>query len=99
MEKIFQKVVEIVSEHTGAQVEQIKSDKHEEFVNYRIILINALSKVGFSDSKIACKIGMTRQGVNFLKSKLDCRLKHNRVLSSIWQEISKELASNQFISK
>lgn len=92
-------MVEIVSEHTDCDKHLILKDKHEEFVNYRIILINALSIAGFSDSKIAYHIGMTRQGVNFLKSKLDFRLKHNRILSSIWQEISKELASNQFFSK
>ena len=94
MEKIFEKVVEIVSENTGAEAELILKDRHEEYVNYRILLINALSKIGFSDSAIARHLGLTRQGVNFLKSKLDNRLKHNRILSSIWQDISKSLASN-----
>lgn len=94
MEKIFEKVVEIVSEHTGSNPELILKDRHEEFVSYRIILINALSKVGFSDASIARQLGLTRQGVNWLKSKLDNRIKHNRILSSIWQEISKQLASN-----
>ena len=94
MEKIFEKVVEIVSERTGASFEMIKSDRHEESVSYRILLINALSKLGFSDTAIASKLGITRQGVNWLKSKMDSRLKHSLVLSSIWQEISKALASN-----
>lgn len=94
MENIFEKVVEIVSEHTGAEPELILKDRHEEYVSYRIILINALSKLGFSDTNIACRLGLTRQGVNWLKSKLDNRIKHNRILSSIWQEISKSLASN-----
>lgn len=94
MEKIFQKVMEIVSEHTGASPEQILKDRHEEYVSYRIILINALSKTGFSDATIARFLGLTRQGVNWLKSKLDSRIRHNRILSSIWQEISKTLANN-----
>lgn len=94
MENIFEKVVQIVSEHTGASYDLIKSDRHEEYVNYRIILICALSKLGFSDTAISRELGITRQGVNWLKSKMDIRLKHNRILASIWQEISKSLASD-----
>lgn len=99
MEKIFNEVVKIVSEHTGSDTKLMIKDKHEEFVNYRVILINALSKVGYSDTEIANKLGLTRQGVNWLKNKLSTRTNRNIVLSSIWQNIVKELASNQFISK
>ncbi|RHV92566.1 hypothetical protein DXA95_12230 [Odoribacter sp. OF09-27XD] len=64
MEKIFEKMVEIVSEYTGATKNEILTGKTEELVNYRAILLSFLHDLGFSDVAISKYVNLTRQGVN-----------------------------------
>lgn len=98
MEKIFEKVVEIVSEHTGATTKQILTGKTEEYVNYRAILFNALHEIGFSDTAISSHTSMTRQGINKLRNSLPYRKRHNIILSTTCQQISNHLATINLLS-
>ena len=98
MENIFEKVVEIVSEHTGATKDQILNGKTEECVNYRGILICSLSELGLSDASISRYLGITRQGVNKLRNSFPCRKKHNLILATTTQLIRNHLATEKLIS-
>lgn len=91
MDKIFFKVVKILQFETETTEEQLLRDKHEEFVNYRILLIQALHKLGYSDRAIADKFGFTRQGVCWLRNQFDTRIKHRYTLASHWKEIAKQI--------
>lgn len=98
MEKIFEKVVEIVSDYTGATKDEILTGKTEELVNYRAILLCSLHDLGFSDITISKYVNLTRQGVNKLRNSLPYRKKHNLILSTTCQRISNYLATINLIS-
>lgn len=93
MDKVFTKVLSIIQEYTEISSDRILKDKHEECVDYRILLIEALHRVGISDQAIADRLQLTRQGVNYLRNKFKQRIKFSYNLSSIWKEIEKELKS------
>lgn len=93
MEKVFSKVVEIVQEYTEITLDKLLKDKHEESVDYRILLIEALHRVGISDQAIADRLQLTRQGVNYLRNKFKQRIRFSYNLSSIWKEIEKRLTN------
>lgn len=98
MEKIFEKVVQIVSEHTGATENEILYGKTEEFVNYRAIVVCTLYDLGLKDTAISRYINVTRQGVNKLRNSLPYRKKHNLILSTTCQHISNHIATINLIS-
>lgn len=98
MEKIFEKVVQIVSEHTGATREELLYGKTEECVNYRAVLVSSLHDLGFKDVVICRYTNQTRQGVNKLRNSLPYRKKHNLILSTTCQLISNHLATTNLIS-
>lgn len=93
MEKIFEKVVQIVSEYTGASANDILTGKTEQCVNCRAILVSSLYSLGFNDTSIAQYLNLTRQGVNKLRNSLPYRKKHNLILSTTCQQISNYLAT------
>lgn len=95
MEKIFEKVVEIVSENTGLTNNEILTGKRNEQINARAILIYNLSKIGFTDNLISKYTGLSRQGVNKLKKSYHFRSKQNIYLSTVAQQICKQV-SNYF---
>ena len=91
MDKIFFKVVKILQFETETTEFELLHDKHEEYVNYRILLIQALRKLGYSDKAIADKLGFTRQGVCWLRNQFAHRIKHRYTLANHWKEIDKQL--------
>ena len=66
----------------------------EECADARSVLVHALSRV-LTDSQIATLMGRTRQGVNFIRMGWSNR-KDKWGVASIWKEMSKFLASNDF---
>lgn len=98
MEKIFDKVVNIVSDRTGVNRNDLINSRKEECVDARSILINLLSELGFTDSLISKYTCLTRQGVNKLKNTFNDRKKHSFILSTNYQQIRNELATDQLIS-
>ena len=98
MEKIYNKIVEIVSGRTGLDYNDLINSKKEECVDARSILINLLSELGFTDSLISKHTRLTRQGVNKLKNSFHDRKKHSFILSTTYQQIRSELATNKLIS-
>ena len=65
MESIFNEVLQKVAEVTGADVLKGKSEASSDA---RYVLITALSKLGYSNAEVAEAMGMTRQGVGYLKN-------------------------------
>lgn len=98
MEKIFNKVVEIVSERTGIERNDLLCSKKQEHVDARSILINLLSELGFTDTLISRYTCLTRQGVNKLKNTFNDRKRNSFILSTNYQQIRNELATNNLIS-
>ena len=66
----------------------------EECTDARSVLVHALSRF-LTDSQIATLMGRTRQGVNFIRMGWSNR-KDKWGVASIWKEMSKFLASNDF---
>ena len=66
----------------------------EESADARSVLVHALSRY-LTDSQIATLMGRTRQGVNFIRLGWSNR-KDKWGVASIWKEMSKFLASNDF---
>ena len=66
----------------------------EECADARSVLVHALSRF-LTDSQIATLMGRTRQGVNFIRMGWSNR-KDKWGVASIWKEMSKFLASNDF---
>ena len=95
MEKIFNQVVKIVSEETGINDNDLIHSKKEECVDARSILINLLSELGFTDTLISRYTCLTRQGV---KNTFNDRKRNSFILSTNYQQIRNELATNNLIS-
>lgn len=91
MEKLFFKVVKIVQLETETTEYQLFRDKHEEYVSYRVLLIYALSKLGYTDRTISDRLGITRQGVCWLRNQFTSRLRNRYTLASHWKVIEKQL--------
>lgn len=66
----------------------------EECADARSVLVHSLSRF-LTDSQIATLMGRTRQGVNFIRMGWNNR-KDKWGVASIWKEMSKFLASNDF---
>lgn len=66
----------------------------EECADARSVLVHSLSRF-LTDSQIATLMGRTRQGVNFIRMGWSNR-KDKWGVASIWKEMSKFLASNDF---
>ena len=66
----------------------------EECADARSVLVHSLSRF-LTDSQIATLMGRTRQGVNFIRMGWSNR-KDKWGVASIWKEVSKFLASNDF---
>ena len=66
----------------------------EEWADARSVLVHSLSRF-LTDSQIATLMGRTRQGVNFIRMGWGNR-KDKWGVASIWKEMSKFLASNDF---
>ena len=64
-ESIFNEVLQKVAEVTGADVLNGKSEASSDA---RYVLITALSKLGYSNAEVATAMGMTRQGVGYLRN-------------------------------
>ena len=66
----------------------------EECADARSVLVHSLSRF-LTDSQIATLMGRTRQGVNFIRMGWSNR-NDKWGVASIWKEMSKFLASNDF---
>lgn len=95
MEKIFEKIIDIVSEHTGINRERILCGKCEEQVNARMLLVYNLSRIGFTDKMIAQLTGLTRQGVNKCKNSYHSKTKQTIFIATISQRITNHI-DNEF---
>lgn len=98
MEKIFDKVVNIVSDRTGIDRDNLIYSKKQECVDARSILINLLHGLGFPDTLTARYLGVTRQGVNKLRNTIEDRKRHSFILSTCYQQCSNDIATNNLTS-
>ena len=89
--EVFFDISSKVEEITGVKI----SGRTEAATDAKYILITALSTLGYSNTEIAEAMGLTRQGVGYLKNCFRTRweLKRN------CQEVVKWLESNYLSSK
>ena len=89
--EIFLDISSKVEEITGVKI----SGRTEAATDAKYILITALSELGYSNAEIAAAMGLTRQGVGYLKNCFRTRweLKRN------CKEVIKYLESNYLSSK
>ena len=75
LEDIYNRVVEATLEASGLTFEQLATSRTERSVIARVVMINTLIEIGFTEFDIAAVSGMSQQRVNSLKNSARYRLK------------------------
>ena len=75
LEDIYNRVVEATLEASGLTFEQLATSRTERSVIARVVMINTLIEIGFTEFDIAAVSGMSQQRVNSLKNSAKYRLK------------------------
>lgn len=75
LEEIYNRVVETTLEAIGLTFEQLATSRTERSVIARVVMINTLIEIGFTEFDIAAVSGMSQQRVNSLKNSARYRLK------------------------
>ena len=92
--ELYQSLMDELKRLTDLPEASILQSNLEECADARSVLVHALSRY-LTDSQIATLMGRTRQGVNFIRMGWSNR-KDKWGVASIWKEMSKFLASNDF---
>lgn len=94
-EEIFEEVMSVVSDVTGVERADIRSNRNEISTDARYILVRYLSKI-MPCVTIGELLGRTRQGIHSILS----RTKGDTWwVESNWKEVVKQLSSKYFIGK
>lgn len=89
---IYQAVLNTVCRVTGIDQQLLFKSNKEECVDARSILVNKLSNIGFTESRIVYFTGLTQQCINRLKNSFSER--RNRFSITInSQQVDKELTT------
>lgn len=75
LEEIYNRVVEATLEASGLTFEQLAISRTERCVTERVVMIDTLIEIGFTETDIAAVSGMSQQRVNSLKNSARYRLK------------------------
>ncbi len=75
LEEIYNRVVEATLDASGLTFEQFATSRTERCVIARVVMIDALIDIGFTESDIAIVSGMSQQRINSLKNSAKYRLK------------------------
>ncbi len=75
LEEIYNRVVEATLEASELTFEQLATSRTERSVIARVVMINTLIEIGFTEGDIALLSGMSQQRVNSLKNSARYRLK------------------------
>lgn len=93
--EIFEEVLSVVSDVTGVERADIRSNRNEVSTDARYILVRYLSKI-MPCVTIGELLGRTRQGIHSILS----RTKGDTWwVESNWKEVVKQLSSKYFIGK
>lgn len=74
LKEIYQRAVEAVLNASGLTRGQLVNCRAEKCVIARVVLVDILVKLGFTESDIVELSGMSQQRVNSLKNSARCRL-------------------------
>lgn len=74
LKEIYQRAVEAVLNASGLTRGQLANCRAEKCVIARVVLVDILVKIGFTESDIVELSGMSQQRVNSLKNSARCRL-------------------------
>ena len=75
LEEIYNRVVEATLDASGLTFGQLATSRTERSVTARVVLIDALLEIGFTETDIVYISGMSQQRVNSLKNSAKYRLK------------------------
>lgn len=75
LEEIYNRVVEATLEASGLTFEQLAISRKKRCVTARVVMIDTLIEIGFTETDIAAVSGMSQQRVNSLKNSARYRLK------------------------
>lgn len=75
LEDIYNRVVETTLDASGLTFEQLATSRTERSVTARVVMVDALISIGFTETDIAIVSGMSQQRVNSLKNSAKYRLK------------------------
>lgn len=75
LEEIYNRVVETTLEASELTFEQLAISRTERCVTARVVMIDTLIEIGFTETDIAAVSGMSQQRVNSLKNSARYRLK------------------------
>lgn len=89
---MYKNVVAVVCEITGIEEKPMLHSNKEACVDARSILINTLTRMGFTECEISTLTGLSQQCVNKLKNNFQSRLTKWSVRTNL-QSINNELTT------
>ena len=93
--KDFERALEIVSEITEIEIKDILSSSRKmEYVEARMLLTKAMNEIGYHPALIAKKLNITPNNTRLLIESFTTRVKTDKLLIRMFQEIIKKLAQN-----
>lgn len=94
--KLFDYVLQAVANETEVDASFIVSNKRaSEIVDSRMMLVMLLYDIGFGGGYIANKLHRTEKGIKYLAEMAIWRLKQNKLFRRSYEEIKKQIASNE----
>ena len=96
-EEIFEVVINKVIEITGVERDDLKHSQCESNTDARYLLVNALNKLGLTDTEVSVLLGKTRQSVGYLRH--NYKKSDKWMLANQWKELRKWLESEYFLCK
>lgn len=90
---VYNKVIEI----TGVEKEVLNHSQCENGTDARYLLVNALNKLGMTDTEVSVLLGKTRQSVGYLRH--NYKKSDKWMLANQWKELRKWLESEYFSCK
>ncbi len=92
IEDFYQKVVNITSCVCDVDPDLMFRSNREPYVDARSLVIMRLAANGYSDNRISCLTGLTRQAVNHIRNTFPHRFNRSWMLITYDKQISIELA-------
>jgi hypothetical protein len=91
----FVKLLDAVSEITEISTKEIMSSSRKmEYVEARMLVCKAMTELGYHPSQIAKKLFITPNNIRLLTESFHCRVKTDKLLIRMYQEIIKKLTQN-----
>ena len=95
LDDFFSITLKKVMESMEVDFHGLRSRKERRYVDARTVLVGILTRQGMSQTDVAERLGMTRQGVNRLANGLTDRMRYNTLLKDEYERIRNEITRGE----